>query len=230
MRELNDRVAMWQTYVQTTESVSNRAESINRYMALVQIAIFSSYFIVVDLSAWMSMAIGSGGAIIGVIWLATIYGYMLNYRTKLKVIVDMEQVLPASPITQESAIMKKATDLHSQDATSWKSFFSGAQMMIVAVVTGIHFIAMTWFGWLHVLPGIYQLYNLSERNEQSGLLLWLSICATVVGAVGLRFIRKFDKFEHRDQNSAWFWTGLAMTIAGTTSAVTLLVLRTYEIP
>ena len=162
---------MWQTYVQTTESVSDRAESINRYMALVQIAIFSSYILVADLSNWVSMTIGGCGSIVGLFWWATIYGYMQTHRAKLQVIADMEQVLPVSPITQESALMKKATGLQGQDATSWKSFFSGVQMMAVAVVTGIHLIAMMWFGWLHVLPGIYRLYNLSEQG-QSDLLLW----------------------------------------------------------
>ena len=35
MQELNARVAMWQTYIQTAETDSNRAESINRYMIIV---------------------------------------------------------------------------------------------------------------------------------------------------------------------------------------------------
>ena len=226
MRELHDRVAMWQTYVQTTESVSDRAEAINRYMALVQIAIFSSYFIVSELSDWVSMTIGGCGSIVGIFWWATIYGYMQVHRAKLQVIADMEQVLPVNPITQESAMMKKASGLQVQDATSWKSFFSGVQMMAAAVVTGIHLIAMTWFGWLYVLPDIYRLYNLNEQG-QSDLQLWMSAFASVIALVGWGLVRKF---EHRATRSAWFWQGVLLMIIGGTSSMVLIVMRTNGIP
>ena len=224
MRELNDRVAMWQTYVQTTESVSNRVESINRYMALVQIAIFSSYFIVADLPDSVSMAVGCGGAIVGVIWLATIHGYMLTYRTKLYVIVDMERRLPVSPITQESAVMKKAIDPDGEDEAFWQSVLSNIQMMVVSVVTGIHLIAMTWFGWSHALPSTYVFYDL---GSDSNLALWLSLVALVVTGIGLWLLHRF-----KDQvpSFTWYLVYLIVGTVGLASAMTLATLHTYGIP
>ena len=214
---------MWQTYVQTIESDSDRAESINRSMIIVQVAIFSGYFIVDNLPDLMSMIVGGVGAMIGFIWLGTIYRHMLTYRTKLKVIVDMEHVLPVRPITQESAMMKKAVKSHAQDATFWNSGFSHVQMLIVGVVTFIHLIAMSWFGWLSVLQVTYRTFGLSG---QSNLTLLLSFSASVVGIVGIGLMRKF---KHPALDSSWFLMGLVMAVAGCISAVTLTALNTYGI-
>ena len=221
MEELNARVAMWQTYVQTAESDSNRAESINRYMTVVQVAIFSGYFIVANLPDLMNMIVDGVGAMIGFIWLGLIYRHMQTHRTKLKVIVNMEQVLPFRPITQESAILKKAVSSQVQDATFWNSDFIRVQMIIVAMVTVIHLTAMTWFGWLSTLQVIYRSYGLSG---QSNLPLWLSFSASVVGLVGLRLMYKFKDCP---LDSSWFWQGLIMTVVGVISAITLIALDVY---
>lgn len=216
MQELNARVAMWQTYVQTATSDSDRAESINRYMAIVQIAIFSGYFVVAVLSDLMGIVVGAVGVLIGLIWLSAIYRHMLTHRTKLKVIADLEQILPFRPITQDSAMMNKAVSPHVHDATSWNSYFSCVQMLVVGVLTVIHWIAVSWFGWLHILRGTGLSYSLDD-----GSALFRIVVFGLIGLVGLVLL---CRSKQPVLDSLRFWLGLIMTAIGLPSLVVLIVI------
>ena len=169
----------------------------------------------------MNMIVGGVGAMISIIWLGLIYRHMHTHGTKLKVIVDMEQVLPFRPITQESAMMKKAVSSHVQDATFWNSDFVRVQMIVVAVVTVIHLAAMSWFGWLSTIQVIYRTFDLSGEFN---LAMLLSVAASMVGVVGLH---RMYKFKDRPLDSSRFWPSLFMTVVAVISAVTLIALDVY---
>lgn len=96
---------MWQTYVQSAENTSIRRESINRYMVLAHLAIFSAHFALPrELSLWVHLGIASAGGVAGILWMTLLVSHGEINRIKYRVIQQLETDLPCQPYTEEDKL------------------------------------------------------------------------------------------------------------------------------
>lgn len=116
----SDRVAMWRTYVQTAENTSIRRESINRYMVLAHLAIFSAHFALPgELSALVHLGVASAGAVAGVLWVALLLSHGEINRVKYRIIQELEADLPCQPFTEEAKLSGIRSRRRIYPALSW---------------------------------------------------------------------------------------------------------------
>ncbi len=136
----SDRVAMWQTYVQTAENTSTRREAINRYMIPVHLAIFASYMV---LEGWTELTyawIGTAGVAMGTLWMILLYSHERINKVKYDIICSLESELPCQPFTEEAERSGIATRRRIYPgltkAQSWGAWIVvGAHCFIVAGFT-----------------------------------------------------------------------------------------------
>ena len=97
----SDRVAMWQTYVQTAENTSNRREAINRYMVPVHLAILAGHF-GFPLTEPFHALVGIAGIVVSCLWLALLDAHSKINRVKYDIIRSLESELPCQPFEEEA--------------------------------------------------------------------------------------------------------------------------------
>ena len=97
----SDRVAMWQTYVQTAENTSTRREAINRYMVPVHLAVLAGH-LVLPLTEPYHFLMGLAGMGVSYLWLALLDAHSKINKVKYDIILAMENDLPCQPFNRES--------------------------------------------------------------------------------------------------------------------------------
>ena len=96
---------MWQTYVQSADNTSIRRESINRYMVLAHLAIFSAHFALPgELSLWVHLGIAFAGGVAAILWVTLLVSHGEINRIKYRVIQQLEADLPCQPFTEEDKL------------------------------------------------------------------------------------------------------------------------------
>ena len=103
-KDTSNRVAMWQTYVQTAENTSNRREATHRYMVPVHLAIFAAHLVrefAEPVHVWVSFA----GVAMGVLWLILLHSHYTVNKAKYAIIRSLERELPRQPFTEESELI-----------------------------------------------------------------------------------------------------------------------------
>ena len=99
----SDRVAMWQTYVMTAENTSIRRESINRYMVLVNLAVFSAHFALPgDITLFSHVLISAVGVVTSALWYSLLDSHSKINRVKYDIIRKLESDLPFQPFDEEA--------------------------------------------------------------------------------------------------------------------------------
>ena len=100
-----DRVAMWQTYVQTAENTSARREVVNRHMVLIHLAIFSAHFALPgQLAPIAHILISTAGLAVAGLWLVLLDSHGQINAAKYKIIQELEADLPFQPFTAEAKL------------------------------------------------------------------------------------------------------------------------------
>ncbi|MXY20266.1 MAG: SoxR reducing system RseC family protein [Dehalococcoidia bacterium] len=97
----SDRVAMWQTYVQTAENTSIRREAINRYMVPVHLAILAGH-LALPLTEPYHFLVGVAGMGVSYLWLALLDAHSKINKVKYDIILAMEKDLPSQPFNDEA--------------------------------------------------------------------------------------------------------------------------------
>ena len=97
----SDRVAMWQTYVQTAENTSTRREAINRYMVPVHLAILAGH-LALPLAEPYHFLVGVAGMGVSYLWLALLDAHSKINKVKYDIILAMEKDLPSQPFNTEA--------------------------------------------------------------------------------------------------------------------------------
>jgi len=101
-----DRVAMWQTYVQTAENTSSLREVVNRYMVFVHLAIFSAHFALPgQLAPVAHILISTAGFVVAGLWIVLLDLHGRINAAKCKIIQELEADLPFQPITAETKLI-----------------------------------------------------------------------------------------------------------------------------
>ena len=98
--DTSDRIAMWQTYVQSAENTNSQREAINRYMIPIHLAIFASY-LVLDVTGYIYAWIGIAGGTIAALWAILLESHARINYVKYDIICNLESDLPCQPFTQE---------------------------------------------------------------------------------------------------------------------------------
>ncbi len=97
----SDRVAMWQTYVQTAENTSNRREAINRYMVPIHLAIWAGH-LGLSLTDPFHFLVGLAGVAVSALWLSLLNAHGKINGVKYDIIRSMESELPCQPFDEEA--------------------------------------------------------------------------------------------------------------------------------
>ena len=152
----SDRVAMWQTYVQSAENTSIRRESINRYMVLAHLAIFSAHFALPgELSTLVHVSIASAGIVAAILWVSLLVSHGEINRIKYRVIQQLEADLPCQPFTEEDKLSGIRSRRRIYPALA-KSQMVVASMASLghAAMTGLYLQAPTysWFSAIFLSP------------------------------------------------------------------------------
>lgn len=98
----SDRVAMWQTYVQSAENTSTRREAINPYMVPIHLAILTGNFALVALPEPLHVVIGLAGVGASFLWLGLLDAHFKINDVKFSIIRSMEAELPYQPFDDEA--------------------------------------------------------------------------------------------------------------------------------
>ena len=97
----SDRIAMWQTYVQTAENTSNRREAINRYMVPIHLAILAGH-LGLPLTEPFHFLVGIAGMIVSYLWLVLLDSHSKINEVKYDIIRSLESNLPCQPFDKEA--------------------------------------------------------------------------------------------------------------------------------
>lgn len=99
----SDRVAMWQTYVQTAENTSSRREAVNRYMVFTHLAIFSAHFALPGhITPFVHVWISGAGVVAAALWVVLLYSHGKINEVKYEIIRALEADLPCQPFEEEA--------------------------------------------------------------------------------------------------------------------------------
>ena len=129
----SDRVAMWQTYVQTAENTSNRREAINRYMVPIHLAIWAGH-LGLPLTEPLHFLVGLAGVAVSALWLGLLDAHGKINGVKYDIIRSMESELPCQPFDEEAK--------RSGIDAGRRKYRPLAQMQYAAarIVFGVHFL------------------------------------------------------------------------------------------
>ena len=129
----SDRVAIWQTYVQTAENTSNRREAINRYMVPIHLAIWAGH-LGLPMTEPFHCLVGLAGVAVSVLWLGLLNAHSKINGIKYGIIRSLESELPFKPFDEEAKF--------SGIDTGRRSYRPLSQMQFTAawVVLAIHFL------------------------------------------------------------------------------------------
>lgn len=97
----SDKVAMWQTYVQTAENTSDRREAINRYMVPVHLAIWAGH-LGLSLTEPFHCLVGLAGVAVSILWIGLLDAHGKINGVKYDIIRSLESELPCQPFDEEA--------------------------------------------------------------------------------------------------------------------------------
>lgn len=99
----SDRVAMWQTYVQSAENTSNRREAVNRYMVFTHLAVYSAHFALPgQMTPFVHVCISGAGVVVAALWIVLLYSHGKINEVKYDIIRALEANLPCQPFEEEA--------------------------------------------------------------------------------------------------------------------------------
>ena len=128
----SDRVAMWQTYVQTAENTSNRREAINRYMVPIHLAILVGHF-GLPLTEPFHFLVGIAGMVVSYLWLVLLDSHSKINEVKYDIIRSLESELPCQPFDKEAEISGIDTGRRIYPSLAYM------QYMVAVIVLAVHF-------------------------------------------------------------------------------------------
>ena len=133
----SDRVAIWQTYVQTAENTSTRREAVNRYMVFAHLAIFSAHFALSG-QLLVHIAIAGAGIVVAALWVILLRSHGKINKAKYRIIQELEADLPYQPFNAEA-------NLTGIDSRRIYPELSKVQMIVAVGVFAAHFLVMAYY-------------------------------------------------------------------------------------
>ena len=135
--DLDSRVAIWQTYVQTAENTSNRREAINRYMVPTHLAVLSAHWLLSPSDLHHAL-LGMVGIGVGLLWIVLLKAHSKINEVKYDIIREMESELPAKPFNREA-------EASGIDSKRRYPALAKTQMISASVVTLAHLAIAVWY-------------------------------------------------------------------------------------